>query len=76
MYATLEANSHCNKKRKGEKGRLKNCGSTARQPVRQSDRQARVCERDDRARFTFFPDGSVVVVFFIRSFLVRTHFLS
>ncbi len=56
MYATLEANSHCNKKREGEKkeGRLKNCGNTARQPVRQTDRESRVCEHDERTRFTFF----------------------
>jgi len=39
MYATLEANSQCNKKREREKGRLKNCGSTARQPDRQTEKQ-------------------------------------
>jgi len=35
MYATLKANSQCNEKREEKKRRLKNCGSTARQPVRQ-----------------------------------------
>ncbi len=42
MYATLEAKSECNKKREGKKGRLKNCGRTARQPVRQTENQERV----------------------------------
>ncbi len=55
MYATLEANSQCNQKRKENKkkkkeGRLKNCGSNTRQP----DRESRVCERDECTRFTFF----------------------
>lgn len=81
MYATLEANSQCNKKREEKKkGRLKNCGSTARQPVRQTDRQREswVCERDERARFTFFFLLVVVVVVlllyssFVLLFLRRT----